>query len=156
MRFAMRGGEALRSGEWKPSTSDPVFLAYLALLREESGAFYHALTAVVEVGEPIAPILAGLLNHENHEPRKLVRIISVVRPDKGRILYEDFRRDRPEVQRALEGALFARVCRRCRTPTAAMRSPCFSSRSARCAKRSRRRSASRSVRSLSSESRTCR
>ncbi|MHC4340677.1 MAG: hypothetical protein ACYSX0_10770 [Planctomycetota bacterium] len=101
MSLAVAGGRALRSGALKPSRDDPIFMAYLGLLREEDLSFLHALTALVAVGEPLAPVLEPLLEKENHDPRKLVRILCTVQPDGGGGLFKGLSAHRPDVQRAL-------------------------------------------------------
>ncbi|MHC4931856.1 MAG: hypothetical protein ACYTGV_06675 [Planctomycetota bacterium] len=99
--FAVAGGRALRSGELKPSRDDPLFMAYLGLLREEDLSFLYALTALVSAGEPVAPVLEPLLERENHDPRKLARILCTVRSDRGLGLFDGLTAHRPDVQRAL-------------------------------------------------------
>jgi hypothetical protein len=95
-RFA-RAGRNL-----KPSRDDAVFMAYLALLREESGAaLFYALPALVAMGEPLAEVLEPLLAEENHDPRRVLRVLFAVRKDGGVGLYERFDSFRPDAQRAL-------------------------------------------------------
>jgi len=101
-RFARVGGSALRDGSLKPSLGDPVFMAYLALLREETGsAGFFAVPSLVAVGAPLAAVLEPLLDREHHDPRKILRILFAVREDKGRGLYDSFDRRLPKAQRAL-------------------------------------------------------
>jgi hypothetical protein len=99
--FARAGRAALRSGALAPDLSEPVFVAYLGLLREEGWTFYHAMTALVALGEKVAPALEQLLDRPHHDARKVIRLLSAVRPDGGRGLYARFDRHRPEVARAL-------------------------------------------------------
>jgi len=101
LRFAHAGGRALREGRLRPGLSDPIFVAYLALLREENSSFYYALTALVSVGPPLAPVLEPLLTRENHDPRKILRLLFAVRHDGGRGLYAGFAAMRTDAQRAM-------------------------------------------------------
>ncbi|MHC4959082.1 MAG: hypothetical protein ACYTGN_11980 [Planctomycetota bacterium] len=95
-RFA-RAGALLQ-----PTRANPVFMAYLALLREESGAaLFYVLPALVDMGERLVPVLEPLLEQENHDPRRVLRVLFAVRADKGVGLYERFDGFRPDTQRAL-------------------------------------------------------
>ena len=101
-RFARVGGLALRGGSLKASLDNPVFMAYLALLREESGpAGFYAVPSLVATGRSLAPVLEPLLDREQHDPRKILRILFSVREDRGRGLYGSFSRRVPKAQRAL-------------------------------------------------------
>jgi len=101
LRFAIAGGQALRSGALAPDLQDPVFLAYVGLLREETASFYYALRSLVALKEKAVPVFEALLARPNHDARKIVRILCAVRPDGGRGLYASLASHRPEVQRAL-------------------------------------------------------
>jgi len=101
-RFAVAGARALARGEIAPDLADAVFVAYVGLLREEDGnAAARATAAIVAKGEAAAPALEQLLDRENHDPRKIARILCSVRPDGGRGLYADFERRLTDVQSAL-------------------------------------------------------
>ncbi len=101
-RFAVAGARALARGEIAPDLADAVFVAYVGLLREEDGnAAARATAAIVAKGEAAAPALEQLLDRENHDPRKIARILCSVRPDGGRGLYADFERRLADVQSAL-------------------------------------------------------
>ncbi|MCZ6574157.1 MAG: hypothetical protein O7C98_13445 [Planctomycetota bacterium] len=101
LEFAKRGARALRTGELAPYRGDPLFVTYLALLREKGNAFHTAVVALIALGPEIDLALAGLLGQETHEPRVILRLRSAVRADRGRGLYGDLSVYRPEVQRAL-------------------------------------------------------
>jgi len=102
MRFALAGSVALAKGELKPDLSDAIFVAFTSLLREEEGnAAYFAAVALVAKGEAAAPALEQLLDRENHDPKKIARLLCAIRADRGRGLYLAFDRRRPEAQRAL-------------------------------------------------------
>ncbi|MDH3591944.1 MAG: hypothetical protein OER88_08705, partial [Planctomycetota bacterium] len=99
--FAIAGAEALRGGTLRPDLGDPVFLAYVGLLREEGIAFYYAIKSLVAVGEPLVPVCEELLKRENHDAAKLVRVLFTVRSDGGLGVYDRFASFRPDVQRRL-------------------------------------------------------
>ncbi len=101
-RFAAAGARALDRGEIAPDLGDAAFVAYVGLLREEDGnAASHAAAALVAKGEAVVPTLERLLDRENHDPKKIARILCSVGADGGRGLYGGFEGRLPEVQRAL-------------------------------------------------------
>jgi hypothetical protein len=105
MRFAREGAVALRAGRLAPDLTDPVFVAYLGLLREENAwPFYYATTAIVGLGERAVPALEELVTRPNHEAPdapKVLRLLFAVRRDRGRGFYERLGRFRPEVERTM-------------------------------------------------------
>ncbi|MHC4136206.1 MAG: hypothetical protein ACYS0K_14605 [Planctomycetota bacterium] len=102
LRFAREGAVALRAGRLAPELTDPVFVVYLGLLREENFLpFYYATTAIVGLGERAVPALEELVTRPNHEARKVLRLLFAVRRDRGRGFYARFGRFRPEVERTM-------------------------------------------------------
>jgi len=101
LRFARAGACALASGELKPDLKDAVFVAFTGLLREEDDPAYFAAVALVACGEAAAPALEQLLGQETHEPKKIARLLSAVRADRGRGLFLSFERRRPDAKLAL-------------------------------------------------------
>jgi len=102
MRFAQEGAVALRAGRLAPDLTDPVFVAYLGLLREESAwPFYYASTAIVGLGERAVPVLEELVTRSHHDAPKVLRLLFAVSRDRGRGFYERFGRFRPEVERTM-------------------------------------------------------
>ncbi len=100
-RLAIVGGAALREGTLKPDLGDPVFLAYLALLREEN--VYHCVVGLTGAGPGIAPVLHELLGRPNHEPLRVLRVLFAVDPAAAGPVFSR-RATYPEVtQRALVG-----------------------------------------------------
>lgn len=100
-RFARAGAQALREHRLVPSLKDPVFMAYLALLREEGWPLFYALPALVSLGEPLAPVLEPLLFRENHDARVVFRILAAVRADRGAGLYPRLLEFPPDAQGAM-------------------------------------------------------
>lgn len=100
IRFASKGALALARGEMTPDLTDAVFVAFTGLLREEGTASYYAAVALVAKGEAASPALEELLDRENHDEKKIARLLCAIRADRGRGLYPSFDR-RPPVQRAL-------------------------------------------------------
>jgi len=97
--FAHAGARELRSGAWNASMDDPLFVTYLALLREEHSAFHVAAEAVVRLGAAGAPMLESLLHDDTFEARTLLMLLRQMRPDGGRGLFAATWRT--EVRRAL-------------------------------------------------------
>jgi len=102
LRFAREGAVALRAGRLAPSLTDPVFVAYLGLLREESSFLLsYASTAIVGLGERVVPVLEELVTRSNHDEKKVLRLLFAVRRDRGRGFYARFGESRPEVARTM-------------------------------------------------------
>ncbi len=99
--FAIAGEAALRAGTLLPRLDDPVFVAYLGLLREKGEAFFRAIQALVAVGPSLAPVCEELLKRDNHDERKILRLLYTVRSDGGLAIYDKFDQYRPEVQRLM-------------------------------------------------------
>jgi hypothetical protein len=101
-RFARAGAVALARGEMRADLSDPVFVAFTALLREDEDVPYFACVALVKAGAAAAPALEELLDRGSHDPPgRIVRLLCAVRPDGGRGLYDAFAIRRPDAQLAL-------------------------------------------------------
>jgi hypothetical protein len=101
LAFARAGGEALRAGELAPALDDPVFVAFLALLREEKEALHVAVAALVREGARVAPVLEAVLRRGGHDPRKLVRLLACTDASRARALPADLAAFDAETQRAL-------------------------------------------------------
>lgn len=99
--FAIAGGRALREGALAPDLDDPVFVAYVGLLGEEGGAFFHAVTGLATLGEKVAPALETLLRRPNHEPQKIARLLFAAAPDRVAPVYAAFSSYGAEAQRTL-------------------------------------------------------
>ncbi len=96
LEFAEAGAREL-----VPRKGDPIFVAYLALLREENEALHRACTTLVLQGEAVAPHLEALLEKESYEPRVVVGLLRSVRADKGVGLYARIDELRVGVQQLL-------------------------------------------------------
>jgi len=106
-QFAVAGAAALARGELAPDLADPVFVAYVGLLREDSPksqyAFHLATLALVKLGDAASSVLEPLLQRASPDPLRIVRVYGAMRADGGRALFDRFDTFPADTQSALVG-----------------------------------------------------